>query len=232
MSQAIERSACAKIILCGEHAVVYGRPAIALPLPHLRAHARIVPGDGPFRVIAPDIRAEFDLTTDASRPLAHLVRSTFEFLQQPVAQATLTVTSQIPTSSHLGSSAAVAVAVTRAVSAYCGHELSPAETSALAFEAEKIYHGSPSGIDNTVIAYEQPVWFVRRKESREAVRSPNSEVKGRRAENAAMEQPQPPSFNEPPASSRPLGSRSAMYGAGGRKSRRAMSACSTRSPKW
>jgi mevalonate kinase len=53
------------------------------------------------------------------------------------------------------------VAAARAIAAFCGRELSPAETSALAFEAEKIYHGSPSGIDNTVIAYEQPVWFRR-----------------------------------------------------------------------
>jgi mevalonate kinase len=161
MHESVERTACAKVILCGEHAVVYGRPAIALPLPHLRARAVVEPSDRPFRILAPDIRAEFDLADNATRPLAHLARLTFEFVGCPPNRATLTVLSDIPASSHLGSSAAVAVAAARAIAAFCGRELSPAETSALAFEAEKIYHGSPSGIDNTVIAYEQPVWFRR-----------------------------------------------------------------------
>ena len=63
--------------------------------------------------------------------------------------------------SHLGSGAAVSVACARAVAAHVGVELSAAEASALAYEIEKLHHGTPSGIDNTVIAYEQPVWFVR-----------------------------------------------------------------------
>ena len=52
-----QASACAKIILCGEHAVVYGRPAIALPISHLRTRATVAPGSGPFRICAPDIHA-------------------------------------------------------------------------------------------------------------------------------------------------------------------------------
>jgi mevalonate kinase len=161
MKVVVTRSACAKIILCGEHAVVYGRPAIALPLAHLRSRATVVPEDRPFHICAPDIHAEFDLATDATRPLSVLARLAFEFAQQPVLHGVLTVTSDIPASSHLGSSASVAVACARAVAAYAGRELTPDEASHLAFEAEKIYHGSPSGIDNTVVAHEQPVWFVR-----------------------------------------------------------------------
>ena len=38
-------SACGKIILLGEHAVVYGRPAIALPIP-LAVEASVQPGVG------------------------------------------------------------------------------------------------------------------------------------------------------------------------------------------
>ncbi len=157
------RTACAKVILCGEHAVVYGRPAIALPLARLRSRAILTPGVATFHISAPDIRAEFDLTADATRPLAVLARLTFELLGTAPVAGTLTVNSDIPPSSHLGSSASVAVACARAIAAFCGRELSAAEAGSLAYEAEKIYHGSPSGIDNTVIAYEQPVWFVKKQ---------------------------------------------------------------------
>ncbi len=61
----------------------------------------------------------------------------------------------------MGSSAAVATAVVRVVARALGHTLSPEETSSLVYRAEEIWHGTPSGIDNTVIAYERPVWFVR-----------------------------------------------------------------------
>ena len=42
-----------------------------------------------------------------------------------------------------------------------GPDLDPAAVSALVFETEKLLHGTPSGIDNTVVAFGQPVYFVR-----------------------------------------------------------------------
>ena len=167
---AVERSACAKVILCGEHAVVYGRPAIALPLSHLRARARVEPATRPFRIVAPDINRTYTVDLDADRSLMRLAAATLDFARPACASAgsqlstlnaQLTLTSDIPSGSHLGSSAAVSVAVARAMASYAGRKLEPAEASALAFEAEKLHHGTPSGIDNTVVAYEQPVWFVR-----------------------------------------------------------------------
>ncbi len=183
ISTEVTCTACAKVILCGEHAVVYGRPAIALPLPSLRSRATVIPGSRPFHISAPDIHAEFDLSVELARPLAVLVRLVFESLQQPIPGGSLTITSDIPPSSHLGSSASVAVACARAVAAYSGHVLPPSEASRLAFEAEKIYHGSPSGIDNTVIAFEQPVWYVRGQQVASAdttsAAAPAKQVSGR-----------------------------------------------------
>ena len=164
----LQRAACAKIILCGEHAVVYGRPAIALPLPGLRARASIHSRQNGIRIHAPDISARFMLGAKPHHPLARIVTLTQELaLADPQhaggepAGFDLVIQSDIPPASHLGSGAAVSVACARAVAAQYGRELAPAQASALAYEVEKIYHGSPSGIDNTVIAYEQPVWFVR-----------------------------------------------------------------------
>ena len=71
------------------------------------------------------------------------------------------IRSTIPVARGLGSGAAVSVAIGRAVAKFMGHDLPREELSALAFEVEKLHHGTPSGIDNTVIAYEQPVYFVR-----------------------------------------------------------------------
>jgi mevalonate kinase len=53
------------------------------------------------------------------------------------------------------------VAVIRALSAFLGMPLPLERVSALAYEVEKIHHGTPSGIDNTVITYGKPVYFVR-----------------------------------------------------------------------
>jgi mevalonate kinase len=47
------------------------------------------------------------------------------------------------------------------VAQHLGHRPSPDQISALVFEVEKLHHGTPSGVDNTVIAYEQPVFFVK-----------------------------------------------------------------------
>jgi mevalonate kinase len=163
-NSSVERSACAKAILFGEHAVVYGRPAIALPLPMLRARARIEPDARAFKIVAPDAGMSASLwrhSRTTKHPLARIAHETLHLLNEKPPRALLTVTSDIPIGANLGSGAAVSVACARAIAAYFGRELTAEEASELAFTVEKIHHGAPSGIDNTVIAYEQPVWFVR-----------------------------------------------------------------------
>jgi mevalonate kinase len=73
----------------------------------------------------------------------------------------VTVTSQIPIASGLGSGAALATALVRAIFAHAGKDAPPDVVSELVFKSETLYHGTPSGIDNTVVAYGQPVWFVK-----------------------------------------------------------------------
>jgi mevalonate kinase len=53
------------------------------------------------------------------------------------------------------------VALARALATFLGRELTAETVSALAYKVEKIYHGTPSGIDNTVVAWERPVYFVK-----------------------------------------------------------------------
>ncbi len=164
---AIFATAPGKAILFGEHAVVYGRPAIAVPITQVQAKAVVTPlipaPSGTVRVDAPGIglsAALSDLPGD--HPIAAALRGVFAALDITAPPAmTVRVTSTIPVASGLGSGAAVSVAIIRAVSAYLGQTLPDRQISALAFEVEKIHHGNPSGIDNTVIAFRRPVYYVR-----------------------------------------------------------------------
>jgi len=162
----IEATAPGKVILFGEHAVVYGRPALAAPVTQLRARAVVETGDGPdVRLVAPDLgRATTLAAARETNPLAATVRLVARRAGRPLPPGvSLSVSSAIPIASGLGSGAAIAVAVIRALDAYFALGLSREEVSALAYETERLHHGTPSGIDNTVIAFEQPVYFVRRE---------------------------------------------------------------------
>ncbi len=157
-----------KIILFGEHAVVYGRPAIAIPLSQLRATAVVAPATQPgIRLIAPDLGQDV-LLSDAppDDPIAAVIREVQTAVHLPtLPDMTITVSSQIPIASGLGSGAAITAAVVRALAEFLGvaHLATPEWVSALTYEVEKIHHGTPSGIDNTVVAYEMPVYFVRQQ---------------------------------------------------------------------
>lgn len=156
-------SAPAKIILFGEHAVVYGQPALAIPVSSLRVTVRItedsqtsfVAGEWSRNVPADITRT---LVTD---PLLKLARSTADFLGVPLPRARFEIHSDIPVASGLGSGAAVSAALGRAVAAAAGRTLSDSDLNALVYDIETLHHGTPSGIDNTVIVYERPVYFLR-----------------------------------------------------------------------
>jgi mevalonate kinase len=166
LSRHSSASAAAKLILCGEHAVVYGRPAIALPLAGIRAHADVADdqaGSG-IAVHARDLHRRWLVATDPHAPISQLITSVLSYLQdqaRPAPDLRITISSPIPIASGMGSGAAVATALVRALAAHLGRQLAPAEISALVYASEQRFHGTPSGIDNTVIAYEQPIWFVR-----------------------------------------------------------------------
>jgi len=156
-----------KIIVFGEHAVVYGRPAIAVPVKQVQARAVVEANlrgpTGQIRIQAPLVNLDGVLEELApDQPLAASVRGVLELLgvHRPPA-CTIRVTSTIPVAAGLGSGAAVAVAVIRAFAAFLGHPLPDEQVSALCFEVEKLHHGTPSGVDNTVITYALPVYFVR-----------------------------------------------------------------------
>lgn len=161
-------SAPGKIILFGEHAVVYGRPAIAAPLNQVRAEAVVQYTDtqGIF-LVAPDIKRRYWLKgARQSDPFARAVRVTLDTLSLTSEPAlTITVRSEIPIASGLGSGAAMAAAVIRAVHNHLRPESPITDTlvSSLTYQVERILHGTPSGIDNSVVSTEKPIYFVRQE---------------------------------------------------------------------
>jgi mevalonate kinase len=160
-------SAPGKVILFGEHAVVYGQPAVAVPVTQLRAKATVTPqitgSPGEVRILAPDVDLDSALRNlPSEHPISAAVQGVIAALDiDYIPACTLKVTSTIPVASGLGSGAAVSVAVIRTLAGFLGHPLPDEQVSALVYEVEKIHHGTPSGIDNTVVTYAQPVYFVK-----------------------------------------------------------------------
>ncbi|MFA9490585.1 MAG: mevalonate kinase [Anaerolineales bacterium] len=166
----IKASAPGKVILFGEHAVVFGMPAIAAPLEGLRTTATISPlpegAHNDILIEAPAI-GYFQWLHEAAPndPLPMIVQ---EFLTsvgiQKFDPLHLVIKSSIPSSAGLGSGAAASAAVIEALVRFFDKPTSASEISRIIYEAEKIHHGTPSGIDNTVVAHDRVVYFIRDQE--------------------------------------------------------------------
>jgi mevalonate kinase len=171
-----------KVILFGEHAVVYGHPAIAVPVWGVTAEARVepaVPGSG-LTVRALDLNrlVRVDRAPE-DEPLAMIARLVLQRAMIASLDAVVSVRSTIPMASGMGSGAAVSTAIARGLCAFCGIDLSADIINELVFEVEKLHHGTPSGIDNTVIVRGRPVFFVKgRKTQVFSVASPLSLIVG------------------------------------------------------
>jgi len=157
-------SAPGKIILFGEHAVVYGRPALAIPVTQVHADVQV---SGSSRagiwIQAPDVNLHTELNTlPSDHPLASVIHNfLFLFRVSPFPNLEIRISSTIPVASGLGSGAAVTVALTRALSSFLSRPMADEEVNAFAYEIEKLHHGTPSGIDNTVVTYAKPVYFIK-----------------------------------------------------------------------
>ncbi len=162
---AFTATAPGKIILFGEHAVVYGEPAIAAPVQTLQARVIVNPDiagkSGEIQIEAPDISLSTDLNNlEENHPLRTAIATVVgEEDLKKVPACRIQITSTIPMAAGLGSSAAISTALIRAFSAFLGKRMTDEQVSQAVFEVEKIHHGTPSGIDNSVVVFQQPVFF-------------------------------------------------------------------------
>jgi len=129
-----------KVILLGEHAVVYDQPALAAGISRGLA-AAAVSGTGSLTIPAWQLAVN---AHDVSSPVARAYAAILTALG--AADLDVSVKAELPARAGLGSSAAFAISIARAV-ARAGGGADDAAVMAAATEAEKVFHGTPSGID-------------------------------------------------------------------------------------
>ncbi len=147
--------ACGKAILSGEHFVVYGAPAIAIPLTTLVTEVSVT------RVESPGVVLDLDVPLDDQSPVERLVTAALALLNLEPGGWKVAVRSCFPIGCGLGSSAALGVALLRALHQVKGEVPDEGLLNHQAFSLEELSHGTPSGVDNTVVTYQQPVFFER-----------------------------------------------------------------------
>ncbi|KRL39064.1 mevalonate kinase [Liquorilactobacillus uvarum DSM 19971] len=155
----------AKIILIGEHSVVYGQPAIALPLSKVKTKVHIKDSsNGPRILHSRYFDGELKNSPTSLSGIKHLINYILEAHSMMNSSFIMTITSDLPAERGMGSSAATAIAVVRALYTYFGWHLTHSKLLQLANIAEKDIHGNPSGLDAATSASSQPVWMIKNKE--------------------------------------------------------------------
>ena len=144
--------ACGKVILYGEHFVLYGGTAVAVPL--VAAELRVTVASAPAGVLVVD-SPHMDADTGGS-----LLEIAVRELELPPSEGLRAVVEgNLPPGMGLGSSAALCVALARALMDRTGEAQDEDRVSMAAFEMEHLFHGRPSGIDTTTVAFETPCFL-------------------------------------------------------------------------
>ena len=162
-------SACGKVILLGEHAVVYGRSALAAPIP-LAVEARVVDtGDG-VQLLIPRWGVEQRVAPVSEHPTgaSGILAVLLERLDLGDRSMTIEVFPNVPRAVGLGGSAALAVSVIRALDRHFALNLTDPVINDYALECERAAHGTPSGVDNTVATFGSTVLFQAASNGRDA----------------------------------------------------------------
>ncbi|WP_320162952.1 mevalonate kinase [uncultured Trichococcus sp.] len=150
-----------KIILMGEHAVVHGEPSIALPFPAVEMTATVCEADGPLTIDCSyynGIAAEMPEILESMRTA---IQSALAELQVSSDNLAISLASTIPAERGMGSSAAVSVALTRALFAYFGKPLDQDTLLRLVNISEMVAHGNPSGLDAATASGDNPLFYIK-----------------------------------------------------------------------
>ncbi|MEW5851114.1 MAG: mevalonate kinase [Myxococcota bacterium] len=167
-------SAPGKIIVLGEHAVVYGQPALAAALD--RGVRVVVEKDeeGP-RLRAPRWGVVAPLSgEEGSAPLSVALERVRAAVAPELTQVALVAEDRLPLGAGLGSSAALTVASARALAAAAGRELTVDRLTEVVHAAEQVFHGNPSGVDQATVVRGGVIQFQRSPGGTPSIRPVNA----------------------------------------------------------
>lgn len=140
-----------KIILIGEHSVVYGYPAIAIPLRKIG-----------IECIVEEAKSNFFY--NKINTLSVAIFTALKHLKKENAKIKYKITSQIPQKRGMGSSAAVSIAAIRAIFDYFAEDLTDELLEKLVNTAEIVAHQTPSGLDAKTCLSDKAIKFIKNKE--------------------------------------------------------------------
>lgn len=152
----------AKIILMGEHSVVYGQPAIALPLPSVQLSVTLSSRQDNQRIIKSRYyHGSLENLPSSMIGIKKLIDTLSARFNDPETGWDLKIESQLPAERGMGSSAASAIAIIRAFFDYYDEPLDRTLLLQLADVEEQITHRSPSGLDAATVSSDKPLFYVK-----------------------------------------------------------------------
>ncbi len=153
--------AIGKIILIGEHAVVYGKPAIAIPFSGVSMESTVSSIKGEVLLECFDYKGLLSAAPEKFLGLTSVIKEVLKYLNKDLKDFKVTIESSIPVERGMGSSAAVSAATVRALFNYFDETLSDEVLSDFVNFSEKIVHGNPSGIDTAIVVNEKPLYYIK-----------------------------------------------------------------------
>ena len=152
----------AKIILMGEHSVVYGQPAIALPLPSVQLSVTLSSRQDNQRIIKSHYyHGSLENLPSSMIGIKKLIDTLSARFNDQETGWDLKIESQLPAERGMGSSAASAIAIIRAFFDYYDEPLDRTLLLQLADVEEQITHRSPSGLDAATVSSDKPLFYVK-----------------------------------------------------------------------
>ncbi|WP_077324150.1 mevalonate kinase [Virgibacillus siamensis] len=148
-----------KLILIGEHAVVHGQPAIAIPFPLVGVESIVDYVPGSVQLNSSFYTGPIESAPEMLEGLVTCIKETLKHLHLPCQDFMIRIKSSIPPGKGLGSSASVAIAVVKSLFHFFGERYSEEDLLNLSNISETYAHGVPSGIDTLTITSGSPVWY-------------------------------------------------------------------------